>query len=899
MEEETDDTIEQTDETELVEEAEESESESEVQSEAVETSMVQQGSFDGTNDDPNVLVAPITGEMKRSYLNYAMSVIVARALPDIRDGLKPVHRRILYSMHRLGLNHKAKFSKSATVVGDVLGKYHPHGDSALYMSLVRMGQDFSMRYPLIWGQGNFGSIDGDMPAAMRYTEAKMTAIADEMLVDIDKDTVGWRDNFDGRLQEPICLPAKLPNLLLMGSEGIAVGMATKIPPHNLTEVIDAVVHMISGVTEVKEQETSKDGSDEHEDAEHIISYDSPLEDKPVKQKIQFNTPVSELIEHVQGPDFPTAGNIYGAEQIKQAYATGKGKILVRGTVNREESKGGKESIVITEIPYQVNKANLVKKIADLVHEKKIIGISDLRDESDRDGMRVVVELKRDAIYKKILNNLYKYTDLQTSFPINMVALIDNRPQTVSLKTILEQYLRHRVDVIAKRSLFDLNKAKLRAHILEGLLKALNHIDEIVEIIKKAKDEADAKQKLIKTFEFSELQAQAILDMQLKRLTGLERQKIEDELKALREQIAYLEGILSDVFKILDIIKTELAELREKFGDERLTKVFKYEPGKFTDEQLIENKEVIVTLTKAGYIKTVPRNTFKEQKRGGKGVSGMTTKDEDNVALIQTAQTHDSILFFSNAGKVYQTRVWEIPQGSRTSKGKALVNVIAMQPDEKVTSILTYNQESTENDTTSIFMCTKLGTVKRTELKLFQNIKSNGIIAIKLTTGDELLWTKMTSENEHVVLASHNGKAINFTVTDVRPTGRSSQGVMGIRLDKNDSISSMDVYNRKEDLSLLVLTENGIGKQTKINLFPSQKRGGKGVKIANIDSRTGQIAFSSIVNQDKETLVITSRQGQVVKIPLKGLPQLSRTAKGVILMRFGKDQDDAVAGATFL
>lgn len=514
-------------------------------------------------------------------------------------------------------------------------------------------------------------------------------------------------------------------------------------------------------------------------------------------------------------------------------------------------------------------------------------------------MRVVVELKRDAIYKKILNNLYKYTDLQTSFPINMVALIDNRPQTVSLKTILEQYLRHRVDVIAKRSLHDLNKAKLRAHILEGLLKALDHIDEIVEIIKKAKDEADAKQKLIKTFDFSDIQAQAILDMQLKRLTGLERQKIEDELKALREQIAYLEGILSDVFKILDIIKTELAELREKFGDDRLTKVFKYEPGKFTDEQLIENKEVIVTLTKAGYIKTVPRNTFKEQKRGGKGVSGMTTKDEDNVALIQAAQTHDSILFFSNAGKVYQTRVWEIPQGSRTSKGKALVNVIAMHPDEKVTSILTYNQEGTENNTTSIFMCTKLGTVKRTELNLFQNIKSNGIIAIKLTADDELLWTKMANNSDHVVLASHNGKAINFALTDVRPTGRSSQGVMGIRLDKNDSISSMDVYNRKEDLSLLVLTENGIGKQTKINLFPSQKRGGKGVKIANIDSRTGQIAFSSIVNQDRDTLVITSRQGQVVKIPLKGLPQLSRTAKGVILMRFGKDQDDAVAGATFL
>lgn len=845
----------------------------------------------------------ITDAMKRSYLNYAMSVIVARALPDIRDGLKPVHRRILYAAHKIGLSHRSKFSKSASIVGEVLGKYHPHGDSALYMALVRMGQEFSMRYPLIWGQGNFGSIDGDPPAAMRYTEAKMTAIAGEMLQDIEKDTVDWRDNFDGTLQEPVFMPAKLPNLLLMGAEGIAVGMATKIPPHNLSEVVDALITMIDNVSEVKEdgKKDAKNGEEDEEkaDSSNIHTYESPLEDKKVKQKVQFNTPVADLIEHVQGPDFPTAGNIYGIEQIRQAYATGKGKIIVRASVEREEGKNGKESIIVSELPYQVNKANLVKKIAHLVRDKKVVGISDLRDESDRDGIRVVIELKRDAIYKKILNNLFKHTDLQTSYPVNMVALVDGTPQTVSLKTILEQYLKHRINMVARRSYHDLLKAKHRAHILEGLLKALDHIDEIVEIIKKSKNEQDAKEKLISKFKFSEIQTQAILDMQLKRLTGLERQKIEDELKALMEKITYLEGILSNVFKIFDIIKDEIQELKNQFGDDRRTKVHKHIPGKFTDEQLIENKEVIVTLTKAGYIKTVPRNTFKVQKRGGKGVSGFTTTEEDNVAHIEAAMTHDSILFFSNKGKVYQTRVWDIPQGSRTSKGKAVVNVIALQPNEKVTSILIYNQDEIEKVEKYILMCTELGTVKKTALSLFKNIKSNGIIAIKLTGEDKLQWTKMTDNTMHVILASHNGKAINFKESDIRSTGRSSQGVIGIKLDKGDSISSMDVYDRKDDsLALLVLSENGIGKKTNISLYPVQKRGGKGVKIASLDKRTGPIAFSSIIDAEKETLVITSKKGQVVKMPVKSLPQLSRTAKGVILMRFNK-QNDAVVSATFL
>ena len=543
---------------------------------------------------------------------------------------------------------------------------------------------------------------------------------------------------------------------------------------------------------------------------------------------------------------------------------------------------------------------MVKKIADLVKDKKVIGISDLRDESDRDGIRVVIELKRDAVYKKILNNLYKHTDLQTSYPVNMVALVDNTPQTVSLRTILEQYLKHRIRIVAKRSLYDLNKAKARAHILEGLLIALDHIDEIITIIKKSKNEPEAKEKLMQKFSFSDLQAQAILDMQLKRLTGLERAKIEEELKALQEQIKKLETLLLDVFKILDVIKKELVDIKAKYGDERRTKIFKQRPGSFTDEQLIENKEVIVTLTQGGYIKTVPRNTFKVQKRGGKGVSGFETQDEDNVYLITASQTHDYILFFSDKGKVYQTRVWEIPEGSRISKGKAIVNVLALEQNEQVTSILTYSEDDlTKQQSHFIFMCTKLGTVKKTPLAAFKNIRASGIIAIKLTKDDQLLWSRMTGNSSNVMLSTHLGKSIVFPEKNVRDTGRSSQGVLGIRLEKADAVSSMDVFDPADKkISLIVLSENGIGKKTRIGLFPVQKRGGKGVKIANLDKRTGPIAFSSIVEEDKETLVITSKKGQVVKIPLKSIPALSRVAKGVILMRFNK-KDDAVVSATFL
>ncbi len=843
-------------------------------------------------------IAPIVDEMKRAYLNYAMSVIVSRALPDVRDGLKPVHRRVLFAMHKIGLTHKARFSKSATVVGEVLGKYHPHGDSSVYDALVRMGQLFSMRYPLILGQGNFGSIDGDPPAAMRYTEAKMTAIADEMLQDIDKDTVQWQDNFDGRIQEPVFLPAKLPNLLLMGAEGIAVGMATKIPPHNLTEIIDAVVRMIDETSEVKNDIAVSPEETETDELNHII-YTSPLDENNT-QKLMFNTDLQALMEHVTGPDFPTGANIYGQEEIQRAYATGKGKIVVRATVHHEEGGKGREKIVIDELPYQVNKANLVMKIADLVHDKKLIGIADLRDESDKDGIRVVVELKRDAVYKKLLNNLFKYTELQTSYPVNMVALVNDTPQTVSLKTILEQYIKHRVRVITNRCMFELDKAKARAHILEGLLKALDHIDEIIAIIKKAKTEADAKSSLMSKFGFSDLQAQAILDMQLKRLTGLERAKLEEELKALHEQIAYLEGILSNVSKILAVIKAEILEIKQKYGDERRTKVFKNMPGTFTEEQLIENKEVIVTLTQAGYIKQVPRNTFKVQKRGGKGVIGFETKEEDNVKIIQAAMTHDSILYFSNKGKVYQTRVWEIPEGARTSKGKAMVNILPLEAGEDITSLLIYNSEDTKSlESTFIFMCTTKGTVKKTTLAEFKNIRSNGIIALKLTGDDALLWARMTDGSKKIILATRDGKSIVFNESDVRPTGRSSQGVRGMNLEKTDSITSMDVYGKdEEDNLLLVLMAHGIGKKTPIKQYPVQKRGGKGVKIASIDERTGKVAFSSMVDTTHDGLVITASSGQVVKIPLEDIPTLSRAAKGVIVMRFNNKEDEVV-GATFL
>lgn len=811
----------------------------------------------------------ITSEMKRAYLDYAMSVIVSRALPDVRDGLKPVHRRILYAMYKLGLTSGARYSKSAKVVGDVLGKYHPHGDAPVYEALARLAQDFSMRYPLIKGQGNFGSVDGDPPAAMRYTEVKLAKISDEMIADIEKETVAWVDNFDGSLKEPVYLPAKLPNLLLMGAEGIAVGMATKIPPHNLTEIVDALCVIIDKA-------------------------------KTVKTDLTFTETVEELFECVKGPDFPTGGIIYGANDIREMYATGRGSILVRAKVDDEDLGKGKTAIVVKELPYQVNKSALVEKIANLAVDKKIVGISDLRDESDRDGIRVVIELKRDASYKKVLNNLFKHTELQTSFPVNMVCLVDGIPQTLSLKSILEIYIKHRVEIVTKRSEYELKEARRRAHILEGYLIALDHIDAVIKTIKESKDEPTAKAALMKKFKLSDIQSQAILEMQLRRLTGLERTKIEDELELLKETVRYLEGLLKDVFKILKVIKTELLYLKEKYGDERKTQIIKSKPGEITDEQLIENKEVIVVLTKEGYIKQVPRETFRVQHRGGKGVSGIETKETDNVYYITTAMTHDYMLFFSNQGRVFQTRVWDVPQGSRISKGKAIINLVPLKADEKITSILSYDQQLTiDNQQLFILMSTKLGTVKKTPFKDYANIRTNGIIAIRLEAGDELLWVRLTDAKKNVILTSNGGKAIVFKEKEIRPTGRASIGVKGMDLEKDQYVIAADVFSDEEfKKDILVIGEKGVGKKTKLSNFKGQHRGGKGVKIASIDQKFGSVAFAKIINPEETTMIITSSHGQIVKIPLLSIPSRSRTAKGVILMRFS-NKEDKVVSATFI
>ncbi len=849
------------------------------------------------DQNKNIQNTEITLEMKRAYLDYAMSVIVSRALPDVKDGLKPVHRRILYAMYKLGLTSGARFSKSAKVVGEVLGKYHPHGDSPVYEALARLAQDFSMRYPLIKGQGNFGSVDGDQPAAMRYTEVKLSKISDEMLADIEKETVAWVDNFDGSLKEPTYLPAKLPNLLLMGAEGIAVGMATKIPPHNLTEIVDAICLIIDKAKTVKISQSQLESVKIRNN--RPIPTDSNRF-QPIPTNLTFTETVEELFECVKGPDFPTGGIIYGQNDIREMYATGRGSILVRAKVDDEDLGKGKMAIVVKELPYQVNKSTLVEKIANLAVDKKIVGISDLRDESDRDGIRVVIELKRDASYKKVLNNLFKYTELQTSFPVNMVCLVDGIPQTLSLKSILEIYIKHRVEIVTKRSEYELKEAKHRAHILEGYLIALDHIDAVIKTIKESKDEPTAKASLMKKFKLSDIQAQAILEMQLRRLTGLERTKIEDELELLKETIAYLEGLLGDVFKILKVIKTELLYLKEKYGDERKTQIIKSKPGEITDEQLIENKEVIVVLTKEGYIKQVPRETFRVQHRGGKGVSGIETKETDNVYYITTAMTHDYMLFFSNQGRVFQTRVWDVPQGSRISKGKAVINLVPLKADEKITSILTYDQQLTiNNQQLFILMSTKLGTVKKTPFKDYANIRTNGIIAIRLEAGDELLWVKLTDGKKNVILTSNGGKAIVFKEKEIRPTGRASIGVKGMELEKDQCVIAADVFSDEEfKKNILVIGEKGVGKKTKLSNFKGQHRGGKGVKIASIDQKFGSVAFVQIINPEDTIMIITSALGQVVKIPLPSIPSRSRTAKGVILMRFSNKQDKVVS-ATFI
>lgn len=808
----------------------------------------------------------ITQEMQRSYLDYAMSVIVSRALPDVKDGLKPVHRRILFAMHQMGLHYSGRYTKSAKVVGEVLGKYHPHGDMPVYDALVRLAQNFSMRYMLIDGQGNFGSVDGDPPAAMRYTETRLSKIAEEMLFDIEKETVPHTPNFDNTLDEPTYLPAKLPNLLLMGADGIAVGMATKIPPHNLTEVIDAIMYMIDHY--IKKDNT----------------YDATLED---------------LMQFVQGPDFPTAASIYDIEEIKNAYATGRGKIVMRAKAEIEEIGNGKSAIIATELPYQVNKAQLVARIAELVKDKKMEGISDLRDESDRHGIRVVIELKRDARPKQVLNNLFKHTEFQSTFPVNMVALVDGTPQTLTLKLILEEYLKHRKNIITKRSEFELREAKAREHILEGLKIAVDHIDEVIETIRRAKDVDDAKTKLMTKFKLSDIQAQAILDMQLKRLAALERQKIEDELKMVRETIDYLEDLLAHPEKVLKVVKDELVKLKEKYGDNRKTRVFKSKIGEFSEEQLIPNEPQVVTITKTGYVKRQQPSAFKIQARGGKGVIGMTTKEEDVIDSLVSANTHDNILFFTNKGKVYQVRVWDLPEGSRQSKGQAVVNIINIDQSEMVNSILTYAPKTKERaDVKYIIMATKKGTMKKTKISEYENIRRNGLVAIKLEKGDELCWAKLSSGEDEILLVTYSGKSIRFHESEVRHTGRDTMGVRGIVMTgPDDHVVGMDVLNKDvKGNNFLTVMEKGIGKQTPLSGFPKQHRGGQGVKVAEVTQKTGKVVTAQLVPKDIENLILTSVKGQIVKLPMKSIPSLSRATQGVILMRFS-DKGDSIAAAT--
>ena len=790
----------------------------------------------------------IEGEMQRSYLDYAMSVIVARALPDVRDGLKPVHRRILYAMSDLGLRSTAKYRKSATVVGEVLGKYHPHGDTAVYDAMVRLAQDFAMRYPLVDGQGNFGSMDGDNAAAMRYTEARMESITDEMLADIGKNTVDFQDNYDGSHREPVVLPAKLPNLLLNGTVGIAVGMATNIPPHNLREVVAAAIALL----------------------------DNP------------EATATDLMEFIKGPDFPTGGEIFGQQDIIEAYASGRGKIELRGVAEIEEGKKGASRIVITEIPYQVNKATLIEKIADLVRAKRVEGIADLRDESARNGVRIVVDLKKDAYANKILNQLYQYTDLQRAFHLNMLALTpDLEPRVMTVKDVLAHYLEHRENVVRRRAEYDLARARERAHILEGLLIALNHLDDVIATIRKSKDKHEAHANLIKKFKLTDIQAKAILEMRLQQLAALERQAVQDEYNALQKQIKELEALLASVVKIRGVIRSELDEINEKYGDNRRTKVHAQPLGKLGALDLIPEEDVFISLSAENYIKRVPVATYKAQGRGGKGVIGANNKAEDVVDHIISANTHTSVLFFTNRGRVFSLKAYEIPGASRTARGTAIVNVLQLAPEERVTALIPLDAE---HHGEYLFMATKTGFVKKTKLADFNNVRASGLIAINLQPGDELKWVRVTSGKDDVLMVTMNGLAIRFTEEEVRSMGRASRGVQGMRVKKGDEIVGVEVV--KEGVDLLVVSEQGLGKRTPISSYPKHHRRGGGVKTANVTSKTGTLVAARGITDEVEELLFSSRNGQIIRIGIDAVPQLSRATQGVRLMRI--DEGDMVA-----
>ena len=798
----------------------------------------------------------INEEMRGSYLDYAMSVIVARALPDARDGLKPVHRRIMYAMHDMGLGPATKYRKSARIVGDVLGKYHPHGDSAVYDAMARMAQDFSMRYMLVDGQGNFGSIDGDSPAAMRYTEARMARIAAEMLEDIDMNTVDFVDNFDGTTQEPSVLPAKLPNLLLNGTSGIAVGMATNIPPHNLQELVDATIYLI-------------DNFDRYEDIT-----------------------VDDLMEHIPGPDFPTGASIIGGEGLKQAYATGRGRIIMRANMEIEEMRGGRFRIVVTEIPYQINKTTLIERIVEMARAGRLDMISDLRDESDRRGLRIVMELRRAAQPRKVINRLYKYTALQSTFGVQMLALVDSEPRLISLKRALRIHIEHRQEVIRRRSEFELGKAQARAHILEGLLKALATLDDIIETIRRADDADDALAKLMGRFGLTELQARAILDMQLRRLSALERQKIEDEYKQVQDRIAYLEDLLRSPAKVLALIKEDLLSLAEKYGDKRRTRILFGVGTDFDEADLITDEDVLVTFTRQGYIKRVPAAAYRRQIRGGKGASGMSTRDEDTLDTLLAAGSLDHLLFFTDRGKVYSERVYEIPDTGRAGRGTLIQAILSLEPGETVTAMAAVPSFEQEG---YFVLATRYGRIKRVHLKDFSAVRSNGMIAMSLQDNDTLGWVRMSTGDQDIIIVTENGMSIRFNENDVRVMGRPAGGVNAIRLQDDDVVAGMDVISA-EDSDLLIVTQYAFGKRTALDEYTPQGRYGFGVRTLARNPRTGPVMAARAVNSGEDITLITTG-GMTLRTNLESIRQTGRSTQGVHLMDLR--DDDTVASIAIL
>lgn len=799
----------------------------------------------------------IAQEMQESYIDYAMSVIVARALPDVRDGLKPVHRRILYAMEEDGLTHGAKYRKSANVVGAVLGRYHPHGDIAVYDSMARMAQDFSLRYPLVEGQGNWGSIDGDSPAAMRYTEARMSKIGEKMLEDIQKNTVNFIENYDGTRKEPTVLPSPVPQLLLNGSFGIAVGMATNIPPHNLSEVVDACIHLM----------------------------DHPKAD------------TEDLFQFVKGPDFPTGGSIFDQREIITAYSQGKGAIVTRGKAEISESEEtGRNQIIITEIPYQILKSGLIEQFANLVQEKKIEGIKDIRDESDKEGMRIMIDLAKDAYPQKVLNRLYKFTDLQKTFHLNMLALVDGiQPRVLSLAEVLSYYLEHRREVVYKRTQYDLEKAKERAHILEGLHKCLANIDAVIKLIRNSASREDALKNLMQRFRLTQIQANAILETKLAALAKLERKKVEDELAQMRVRIKELTAILQSPQKVKEVVKKELKAVKEAFGDERKTKVHAQKVGEIAEEDLVPQEETILTLTQGGYIKRINPVMYKKQRRGGKGMVGMKTLGDDIVEHFLTAMTHDSLLFFTDSGKVFRTPVYEIPEGSRVAKGRGLLNFLEISPQEKVLSLHPWGKEDAERGVKHLVMVTKNGIIKKTPLEDFTNVRKSGLIAINLRKGDILRSVRKTTGNDEIILVTKKGQSVRFKEKDIRPMGRTASGIRGIRLKKGDEVVNMAAMTDavKDKAHLLIVTENGFGKRTAVKEFKTQGRGGSGIIAAKITPKTGEVASAMVLIGDEEDLIVISRKGHVIRTKVDSISKLNRATQGVRIMKL---DDDKVASA---